>query len=42
MSTAPRIGDTVEDLGFLGSDRAVIRLSDRPGRLLLLFLRHLR
>ncbi len=42
METIPRIGDKVEDLGFLSPDNVAVRLSDRPGRLLLLFLRHLR
>ena len=42
MSTTPRIGDAVEDLRFLGSDNVAVRLSDRPGPLVLLFLRHLR
>jgi len=36
------IGDQVEDLSFLRLDGAVARLSDFPGPLLLIFLRHLR
>jgi len=42
MSPSPRIGHVVDDLRFLGPDAAPVHLSDRPGRLLLLFLRHLR
>jgi hypothetical protein len=32
----------VEDLSFVGTNNVTVRLSDRPGPLVLLFLRHLR
>ena len=37
-----RIGDHVADLTFLRPDGTTVRLSDFPGSLLLIFLRHLR
>lgn len=37
----PQIGDPISDLAFLRPDGAAVRLSDYPGRLLLVFLRHL-
>jgi hypothetical protein len=36
------VGDHVADLTFLSPDGAAIRLSEFPGPLLLIFLRHLR
>ena len=36
-----QIGDRVEDLAFLGANGNKARLSDYPGPLLLIFLRHL-
>ncbi len=38
----PRVGDHVADLTFLRPDGAAVRLSEFPGPLLLVFLRHLR
>ena len=38
----PRVGDHVADLAFLRPDGSAARLSDFPGPLLLVFLRHLR
>lgn len=40
--TSPRIGDRVDDLTFFRSDGTTVRLSEFPGPLLLVFLRHLR
>lgn len=37
----PRVGDPVADLTFLRPDGATVRLSEFPGPLLLVFLRHL-
>ena len=36
------VGDPVADLSFLRPDGAAVRLSELPGPLLLIFLRHLR
>lgn len=36
------VGDQVEDQTFLRPDGTAARLSDFPGSLLLIFLRHLR
>ena len=38
----PRVGDRVADLTFLRPDGSATRLSEFPGPLLLVFLRHLR
>lgn len=38
---AIQIGDRVEDLTFLWPDGKEVHLSDYPGTLLLVFLRHL-
>jgi len=36
------VGDHVDDLSFLRSDGTTVRLSEFPGPLLIVFLRHLR
>jgi hypothetical protein len=36
------VGDRVDDLAFLRPDGTAVRLSEHPGPLLLIFLRHLR
>ena len=36
------VGDRVDDLTFLRPDGTAVRLSEFPGPLLLVFLRHLR
>lgn len=36
-----QIGDPVDDLAFPRPDGSTVRLSDYPGTLLLIFLRHL-
>ena len=36
-----QIGDRVDDLTFLRPNSDAVRLSDHPGPLLLIFLRHL-
>lgn len=36
------VGDRVDDLPFLRPDGTAVRLSEFPGPLLLIFLRHLR
>jgi hypothetical protein len=36
------VGDCVDDLAFLRPDGTAARLSEFPGPLLLIFLRHLR
>lgn len=38
----PHVGDTVADLAFLRPDGSTVRLSEFPGALVLIFLRHLR
>lgn len=38
----PRVGDHLADLTFLRPDGSAVRLSEFPGPLLLVFLRHLR
>lgn len=37
-----RVGDRAVDLAFLRPDGSAVRLSEYPGPLLLVFLRHLR
>ena len=38
----PNVGDTVADLALLRPDGSSVRLSEFPGSLILIFLRHLR
>jgi len=37
-----RVGDRVRELTFLRPDGTIVRLSEFPGLLLVIFLRHLR
>lgn len=39
--SGPRVGDHVADLAFFRPDGSPVRLSEFPGPLLLVFLRHL-
>ena len=38
----PDVGDSVTDLTFLRPDGSEVRLSEFPGAIVLIFLRHLR
>ncbi len=38
----PDVGDPVEDLAFSRPDGSEVRLSEFPGAMVLIFLRHLR